>query len=59
MNQEQHLCSECYEINKGFSLLRNGQKRCVECGGVVLDMQEAADTIAELKSQVRGMEDLL
>lgn len=49
----EHLCKKCYEINKDFVIVKNNQKICGECGGVVLDVQEAADYIAELESELR------
>ena len=49
----EHLCKKCYEINKDFVIVKNNQKICGECGGVVLDVQEAADYIAELHSELR------
>lgn len=56
--QEAHLCRECYEIDRGFTLLTNDQKRCVECGGVVLTLQEAADYIAEQAEELRSMREI-
>jgi hypothetical protein len=50
---EAHLCKNCYEINKGYHLLKNEQKRCDECGGVVFSLQEAADYIADQDSRLR------
>jgi len=55
--QEQHLCSECFEVSKGFYRVANERKVCVLCGGTVLDSQEAADKIAELRSDVSELED--
>ena len=54
------LCDGCYEINKGYTVVHSGKKICVECGGMVLDLQEAADRIAELKAEleyIRGHND--
>lgn len=51
-NQEIHLCKNCYEVNKGFYSIKNGQKRCSECGGIVLNLQEAADHIAEQNEEL-------
>lgn len=50
--QEAHLCSSCYECNKGYHEVANGRKVCDECGGTVLNLQEAADMIASLKSEL-------
>lgn len=47
-----HLCDSCYEVNKGYTVVNSGKKICIECGGMVLDLQEAADRIAELKSEI-------
>ncbi len=53
-----HLCKDCFEVNKGYQFINNGQKRCKECGGVVLDMQETADLIAELASELRALREI-
>jgi hypothetical protein len=50
----QHLCSNCYEIDKGYIYSDEGYKLCNQCGGVVLTVQEAADMIGDLKSQLRN-----
>lgn len=52
------ICKDCFEVNKGYQFLNNGQKRCIECGGVVLDIQEAADYIAELSSELRTLKEI-
>lgn len=57
-DQEIHLCKECYEINKGFHSIKNGQKRCNECGGIVLNLQETADHIADLQSELKAMKEI-
>lgn len=57
-DQETHLCTKCYEVNKGFVYLRNETKGCMECGGTVLFIQEAADYIAELKEENRGLKEI-
>lgn len=57
-SHEPHLCRDCYEVNKGFTIIKSGQRRCLECGGVVLTVQEAADTIAELKEENRSMREI-
>lgn len=54
--QEEHICVECYEVNKGYTEEEDEVKVCDECGGKVLDLQEAADYIAELKEQIRELE---
>ena len=54
---EDHLCSECYEVNAGFHSVNSGKKVCNECGGMVLSLQEAADFIADLKSQLEYIKD--
>lgn len=51
-----HLCTECYEVNKGYTEEEDEVKVCDECGGKVLSLQEAADYIAELKEQIRELE---
>lgn len=56
-DQETHLCKDCFEINKGFHSIKNGQKRCNECGGVVLFLQEAADHIAEQNEEIRSFKE--
>lgn len=50
--QEPHLCRECHEVDKGFSVTEDDIKLCDECGGVVLSLQEASDYIAELQARV-------
>lgn len=55
----EHLCISCYECNKGYHILNNGQMRCDECGGVALTLQGAADYIGELHSEVRTLKELL
>ena len=47
-----HGCIKCFEINKGYLMTTNGLKVCKECGGTVLDTQEAFDHIAELNSEI-------
>ena len=47
--QEPHLCRECHEVDKGFSVDEDDIKICHECKGVVLSLQEASDYIAELQ----------
>ena len=54
IHPEQHLCIKCYEVNKGFNVASNGAKTCCECGGKVLFLQEAADHIADLVSELRS-----
>jgi len=49
-----HLCSNCYEVDKGFIYSDDGYKLCLDCGGKVLTLQEAADTIGDLHSQLRN-----
>ena len=49
-----HLCSNCYEVDKGYILADDGYKLCLECGGKVLTIQEAADMLGELHSQLRN-----
>lgn len=49
---EEHLCVKCYEVRKGYHEVANGSKVCDECGGTVLNLQEAADMIASLKSEL-------
>lgn len=49
---EQHGCTECYEVNKGYHSVKNGLKKCDECGGTVLFLQELLDFIADLKAQL-------
>lgn len=56
--QETHVCRECYEVDKGFTYLTNDQKRCIECGGVVLSLQETADYICELKEEIRALKEI-
>ena len=51
-----HLCTKCYEVNKGYEEDSDEVKTCDECGGKVLTLQEAADYIAELKEQLRHTE---
>lgn len=57
-DQEAHLCVKCYEVNHGFTYLRNETKACMDCGGTVLFLQEAADHIAELKEEIRGLKEI-
>lgn len=52
MNDDPHICSECYEVSLGWHEVANGKKVCDDCGGTVLDLQEAADKIAELKAEL-------
>lgn len=47
-----HLCSSCYEVNRDYVIVNSGKKVCAECGGMVLDLQEAADMIASLHSEL-------
>lgn len=47
-----HGCTQCYEINKGYIHTTSGAKVCKECGGVVLNLQEAFDYIADLKGEL-------
>jgi len=56
--REGTVCRDCYEVNVEYTTINNGQKRCQECGGVVLTTQEAADYIAELKEELRAMKEL-
>jgi hypothetical protein len=51
-DQDIHLCIRCYEVNKGYAHDDYGYKRCVECKGTVLFLQEAADHIAELQGLI-------
>lgn len=57
-DQEIHLCKSCYEVERGFHTINNGQKRCNECGGVVLNLQEAADYIAEQAEELRSLKEI-
>lgn len=53
-------CVKCYGVGVEYHIAKNGQKVCDECGGVVLNIQEAFDHIAELKSELvlyRGEDD--
>ena len=54
-DQEAHICRECFEVNVGFHSVKNGQKICNDCGGVVLNLQETADYIAELQSEIAAL----
>jgi rRNA maturation endonuclease Nob1 len=53
-----HGCSECYECNKGFHTVKNGVKKCDECGGTVLFLQELMDYIAEQQAEIRSMKEI-
>ena len=44
-------CTDCYELSEDYILVDNGKKLCPKCGGTALNMQEAFDKIADLKSQ--------
>jgi len=57
-DQESHGCVECYSINTGFHILKNQIKKCNECGGTVLFLQELLDYIAELKSEIRTYQEI-
>ena len=48
----QHACIDCSELNKEYVEVRNGLKRCMECGGTVLDLQELLDKIKTLESDL-------
>lgn len=52
-----HGCTDCYEKNRGFVTTKVGYK-CVECGGKVLELQELLDYIAELKSDLRSLQEI-
>ena len=55
--RQQHLCSRCYEVDKGFIMAEDGYKICEQCGGTVLTVQEAADMIGDLHSRLRKEDD--
>lgn len=48
--QEPHACRDCYEVNGGFAVSDEGQKRCLLCNGVALSVTEMIDYIAYLKA---------
>lgn len=56
--RQQHLCSRCYEVDKGFIMAEDGYKLCSQCGGTVLTVQEAADMIGDLHSRLRQENDI-
>jgi|WetSurMetagenome_2_1015567.scaffolds.fasta_scaffold390921_2 hypothetical protein len=56
---QQHLCSNCFEVDKGYIVSEDAYKLCNQCGGVVLTVQEAADMIGDLKSQLRNNDDAI
>ena len=55
---DNHGCTKCFEVNKGYHTVKNGQKVCDLCGGKVLDLQEAFDKIAELTSDIEFLKEL-
>jgi hypothetical protein len=55
---EKHGCTNCYENNKGFHLVKNGTKKCDECGGTVLFLPELMDYIAAQQSEIRSMKEI-
>lgn len=48
-----HGCSSCGEVNKGYTGSLTGKKICNECGGKVLNLQEAFDHILEIRAELR------
>lgn len=51
---EDHGCTSCFEVNRGYLEVEDGRRICKKCGGFVLiGMQEAMDHIAELKAALR------
>jgi hypothetical protein len=59
MEKSQHLCKNCYQINKGYFYDKQDRKICTECSGTVLFLQEAADHIAELNSEIEAYKNIL
>ncbi len=51
-NNKMRGCDSCYELTEHYILVDTGKKLCPFCGGTSLDMQEAFDRIAELKSEL-------
>ncbi len=45
-------CVACYEISTEPISVSSGRLICEKCGGTVMNIQEALDHIAELKSQL-------
>jgi hypothetical protein len=52
-----HGCTACGEVMKGFFETNTHRKICKECGGKVLDLQEAFDKILELQSLLNNEAD--
>ena len=55
-NLSPHGCRDCGEINKDYTGALTGRKICAECGGLVLNLQEAFDYIMQLRAEVDGAE---
>lgn len=49
-------CSNCGEVNKGFTVDDEGRKICDLCGGTVLNHQEAFDMILALRRDIEDLE---
>lgn len=50
--EQQHGCVRCGEVNKGYIGNDYDRKLCNECGGIVLNLQEAFDYILSLKAEI-------
>lgn len=50
-------CSDCYELTPVYYDTENGSKVCPLCGGTVLDTQEMLDKIADLKIELKNLEE--
>lgn len=53
-----HLCSNCYITNGGYVTINHEQKKCLECGGTVLNLVEASDALAERDSELRSLKEI-
>lgn len=56
-NLSPHGCRDCGEINKDYTGALTGRKICSECGGLVLNLQEAFDYIMQLHASMDGAMD--
>ncbi len=45
-------CDICFDVGQEYITVETGKKVCSLCGGTVLNLQEAFDKIAELKSEL-------
>lgn len=50
-------CIDCFKVQPQYITTENDLKRCKHCGGVVLNIQELLDKIADLQSNIREIED--